>query len=926
MRGIIRFVVPLSFMLSMIWSAAPGRLQAITGAADGPRVWTAADGVHIAWRGVVQRDRHGEPVVPGWPSADIGGLRLPARLLAVRITTSGPVTPVIDELRSASFAGLPRTVTQPVPRTANGSMRPALARTEGASLPVSPVTLLRSGRMRGTSIAVLAISPVFADETGGQAATQFTATIPGTTLLTEDATALLSITEPFLASAAGPRTSSDTAAKILVERAGIQEITGAQLASSGIDLATLDPRRLHLRHEGTEIALEQRSARPDRLTTTDVLRFYAPPPGDRWNAATTYWLTVEAAPGVRMAGRSVVPGTAPVRTTALERGVWRDNQIYDSLLPGPDGDHWFSTDLRTGPGQPPALLPVPLRSTLPAATDALQLTVHGSAYTGGRHQLAATTGGQQATQSWSGTGDWSVTWTLTGPDRKQVSLSLVPGAQPDGIEPDYVDWERLVSLDFGGKGAVWSGVNGTWQYNLTNLPPDSTLYDISDPANPTVLTHPSAQIQFEDGPTVHQYVVAGSGTIHYPTVSAFASVDLQRPLNATLIYIAPAAFHAALAPLVAQREAQGHRVAVVDVQAIYDGWSWGQVDPRAIRTFLRYAASTWNPAPTTVVLVGDGTSDPRDYTGYHNPNIIPPYLAMVDPWLGETACDACYAQLDGDDPHTGPGADALPDLALGRLPVNGISELTDLVAKMLRYENAGRGTSWRNRMVFIADNADGAGDFAVLADQAVALQRPWVQAERLYYDPGAGPTSPAWRERDPLRAWQRTKEAIDNGAGVVTYIGHSQQWQWASTNPTTNPGYLLGLYDADALRNGDRLPVVLEMTCLTSAFQTPAPLPTTIDERLLLNRDGGAIAVWGPTGEGIAYGHDALQRGFYQELYKSPSSSTRLGTLTTAGSLELWSKSGCCQETLYTFALLGDPSTPLELAQPYRVHLPLVQR
>jgi len=79
------------------------------------------------------------------------------------------------------------------------------------------------------------------------------------------------------------------------------------------------------------------------------------------------------------------------------------------------------------------------------------------------------------------------------------------------------------------------------------------------------------------------------------------------------------------------------------VQAIYDAWSFGQISPDAIRAFIRYAAATWNRAPTVVTLVGDGTSDPLNYTKRDNISFIPPYLAMVDPWIGETACETCYA-------------------------------------------------------------------------------------------------------------------------------------------------------------------------------------------------------------------------------------------------------------------------------------------
>jgi hypothetical protein len=51
-----------------------------------------------------------------------------------------------------------------------------------------------------------------------------------------------------------------------------------------------------------------------------------------------------------------------------------------------------------------------------------------------------------------------------------------------------------------------------------------------------------------------------------------------------------------------------------------------------------------------------------------------------------------------------------------------------------------------------------------------------------------------------------------------------------------------------------------------------------------------------------------------------------LGALTAAGFRELFTGSVCCQETLLTYALLGDPLTRLRVLLTWRVMLPLVQR
>jgi hypothetical protein len=208
----------------------------------------------------------------------------------------------------------------------------------------------------------------------------------------------------------------------------------------------------------------------------------------------------------------------------------------------------------------------------------------------------------------------------------------------------------------------------------------------------------------------------------------------------------------------------------------------------------------------------------------------------------------------------------LPDLAVGQLPVKSEAELTALVQKLIRYDTAPAGGSWRGKAVFVADNADGAGNFAAFAELSAAEQLAGIAVERVYYQPSVDARPVSGGIADAREARARTLAALNQSAGLVNYVGHSHTWQWAMSDPAVTPSYLLGLYDVDALTNGDRLPIVLEMTCLTSAFQQPAYSGTTLDERLVLHPHGGAVATWGPTGLGIVHGHDALQRGFYRAL------------------------------------------------------------
>jgi hypothetical protein len=889
-------------------------------AADGPLVGETNGGVRVQWGGALPALRALDAGAPAAPLVTIGGVQVPAQLIALRITGTAPA-----ELRIGRAAGVPwRGAVLPaqhyVPQTADGVPRPDLAVVQTPTLPATPAVVLREGWLRGTHIAVLALSSVYAAAGVPRAVTALDVTIPGAALLRGDAATLLAADGPFLAAAPAP--SNPLAGKgwrIQVTQAGMQTLSAAALSAAGVSLA--NPALLHLRHNGAEIALQQIGSGAGL-----ELRFFAPAPGDRWNAGDTYWLSPESTAGTRMGSRSAQAGAAPLSGYVWMNGVWRNNQLYDSTLPGPDADHWFADDLKTGPGLPAAALTANLAPSLPIASGTATLTIAGSSYLSTTRTLQLTVGSSTGSASWKGLGNWSHTLSLpVAPATAASALVKLPsGSAPDGNELDSIAWRFPASLNVNGRGAMFSGVDGTWRYQIANVAAGAALYDVTNPAAPIVLTN--AIPVFQDGLAAHAYVLAGAGTLFAPAISRSAAADLTTP--GKLVYIAPAALQSALAPLVARRQAQGYSVRVLDVQAIYDAWSFGQVAPGAIRDFLRYAAAHWSTPPAAVTLVGDGTSDPLDYTKHGDVTFIPPYLANVDPWLGETACEPCYARLDGDDPTLDP----LADLMLGRLPVKSADELATVVGKIIAYETGPLDLSWRSRSLYVADNfrdaqnnTDGAGDFAAFADASAAQQPVNLQIRRMYYDPSVFAIGVPWRERDPMQAYRRTVAAVSEGNGLVNYIGHGSQFQWATTELDKTPPYLFGRNDAADLNNGARLPIVLEMTCLTGAFQTPT-FGGTLDETMLINPNGGAVAVWGPTGLGVAHGHDMLQDGFYDGLWAAPPLKAQVGQLTGAGSLKLFTQGSCCQDTLATYALLGDPVMPARVMPAQRLYLPMARR
>ncbi|NJN81628.1 MAG: hypothetical protein HC802_04620, partial [Caldilineaceae bacterium] len=341
--------------------------------------------------------------------------------------------------------------------------------------------------------------------------------------------------------------------------------------------------------------------------------------------------------------------------------------------------------------------------------------------------------------------------------------------------------------------------------------------------------------------------------------------------------------------------------------------------------------------PQSAVLVGDSTWDPLGYTGKANKNVIPAYLAEVDPWLGETACESCFVQLNGEDPLS--ESAFLIDMWLGRFPVETNAELNVIIDKIIGYENATNLLApWRSRSVFLADNyyypdgqKDKAGDFAFFSDNAVELQDDAILTTRVYYDPFPRLSDPGnlegWREPNVTKARVKAFEAMNAGAGIVTYNGHSHHEQWAVTDTSFARPYLFNSIDVKDLTNQDALFIGLSMTCFTSQFiKTASEGHVTLDEDLLLHAGGGAVTMWGPAGLSVAWGHDYLQTGFHQALWSKKPFTARVGELVEAGYTNLATTGTCCQDVAHTFLIVGDPLTKVRAAPTDRLYLPLVVR
>ena len=695
--------------------------------------------------------------------------------------------------------------------------------------------------------------------------------------------------------------------KIAVDADGLYRLTYADLQSAGLPVDSLDPRTFQLLEQGQEVAIRALGQGDGSFDPGDSLLFYGRRPRSRYAAHNVYWLRYGDAAGLRMATRSVTIGSQPAGV-AWATARYEENDYYDPGLPAADGDHWYAADLRPGAEHTATLALMQPATGVPTAT----LRVHMVGYTisdsydPDHRATLALNGTEVGELAWNGFDPVTATLTLDrGLLRIGDNLVTVGAGVPfEGIWLDTVELDypcRVVTGDV----VFFDGQAGTYRYDLEGFTQgDISLYDLTDPQQPvlllgaTVTGAGSYTLSFADArPQQATYLALAGAQIRSPAaVVADVPSDLGKDAaGADYLIVTHADFADAVQPLAAHRRAQGLHVAVADVQDVYDEFGGGLLSPNAIRAFVGAVM------PTYVLLVGDGSYDFLDHYGYGSANYVPPYLAMVDPWLGETAADNRYAAVSGDDP--------LPDVLLGRLPVNSAAEAATVVQKILDYERAPWPGDWNARHVFVADDFDGVSDFAASADRTYDLVGEPGLGRKIYLDDLSAETA----QRETLEAW-------DRGALLISFVGHSSWHQWAVEA-------LLNIHDVSGLRNDRRWPMVLSLTCFTGFFHHPEY--GTLDESLLRLDGGGAVATWSPSGLGVVGGQEVLHQGFYRAVFAAAPPELELGPATLAAKLNLYNRAPTQAYLLETYHLFGDPAMALNLTirpWPYSIYLPIVSK
>ncbi len=425
------------------------------------------------------------------------------------------------------------------------------------------------------------------------------------------------------------------------------------------------------------------------------------------------------------------------------------------------------------------------------------------------------------------------------------------------------------------------------------------------------------RLRFAAAPRSVELLPVVDGKFNAPfLVRAVAADDWKSPLQGyDYLIVTHSTLRDAIRPLAAFHESRGMRVAVIDVQDVYDSFNHGIVHPQAIRNLVEHANTAWPaPHPRFLLLVGDASFDIRNNTendlryakfadNMHELAYSGHFAGIGGTSYGEGATKFAgrnliptwqYPSPEGqsasDNPYGIVGDGFHPTVAVGRFPVVEPAEVTAIVDKTIDYMTKPQPGSWRRDVMFITDESD---YFKKSSDEiADSIGSAGFVADRVYASAA---------EADNLAHQSAIKDGLNAGQLLVHFIGHGGRYIWRTGPPDIRKNHdLFTLDDVSNLTNSGRLPMVLSMTCYSAPFDNPSE--DSIGERFLREPDKGAIAVF------AASWRNAPSKEFSTNLV-----TELLTPGATIGEGIVRAKKSIQDRTLVEmYNLLGDPAVVLE--------------
>lgn len=687
--------------------------------------------------------------------------------------------------------------------------------------------------------------------------------------------------------------SGASAVRLLVEHTGLHRVTYESLAAAGYDWAGASVANLGLRDRSgaVPIAVVPASA---TFGPGMAIEFFAETTNSLYSRFNHYTLRNDQG-GAVVAEDGKLPFGTPATTYRETTRIELDTKYS---FGSPNGDPWYDTWVQAISGPTTLSRPIPVEDlVLGEGPATLDLNLWGVTYwpAAPDHRVKARVNGVELLDevfdghtTWQASVDFDADiLDIGGNATLQLELPRdLPGVAYDIVAVDsyHLSYPRRLTTRSGSPGRFDFSHEGADAYLVDGFATDDLVVyrrggggSVSRLSGATVAWNGSSyQVSFPgSGPA--EYFVAARSEMYQP---GFAPVPDAVDLGAgpaKYLVISHPSFIAGVQPLVDYRTSQGYSADVVDVEAIYETYSNGMVDPEAIRAYIAEAVA--NRATGYVLLVGGDSYDYRDRLGYGSLSFVPTIYTATDELITHTPSDPLFGDLDGD---------GTAEIPVGRLPVRTDAELAAVIDKVIEFEAKDYGRT----LLAATDKYDinQGVSFKSLSDQML--------------QPLAGSWTITRADVETLgieTAKQVVKDSLNEGRAYAQYFGHSSQTLWSFDR-------LFQVSDVPALTNAGRPSLVAQWGCWNNYFVDP--VVTTLGSALLTAEDRGAAAALGASTWTTTAGDLALGN-YFLPLVTQPGRTVGDVLVASKRSLAL-AAPGQHLGVQRGWTLLGDPLLVLE--------------
>jgi hypothetical protein len=313
------------------------------------------------------------------------------------------------------------------------------------------------------------------------------------------------------------------------------------------------------------------------------------------------------------------------------------------------------------------------------------------------------------------------------------------------------------------------------------------------------------------------------------------------------------------------KKEQGFNVQIADVDAVIAQLGTTENNPSTLKEYINRLNN--KNKLKYVMIVGSDQYDYKNYLETDAISIVPTFYRNTGNGINHAPTDTPYVDFNNDN---------VADIPIGRLSVNNTQQLSSLINKILAYQ-----PDQFNKEIFVTDNIDhqNFNEMAVQLAQDSSYQTRIIDSHILGIDV----------------ANVELISELNNGVGIVNWIGHSSSTRWSRDN----------IFDIDNVNNLINQPTIFyQLGCWNSYFVDP--IKQNLSNALLQKQDHGAVATIGSSTYTLSDGEKLLATYFKE--YINSQSNVLLGDAFVYALQKYSQLNPDRLDVLLGYQLLGDPS------------------